>query len=116
MKLSKKAIAGIGAGVVLLLLVCTVPNKDDHKQAIAKECLASMEKESKTEKEQMEAALGASMIGKVLDSSLEVSNYGIVSVGRISNGKESKTVSYGVLGHVFVSNMDEKTLEDSAKK
>lgn len=116
MKLSKKAIAGIIAAVVLIVMFVTVPKKDAHMTAISEKWTKQMIDDCKDEQEKsLCMALGGNMVNKVLTSKLEVSNYGLCSVGRIKGDKKTKTVSFGILGMVFVSSMDKEQLEKSVK-
>lgn len=115
MKLSKKVIGGIVAVAIVLLFVVTVPNKDDHTEAIMQKCVAEMQQEEKSNEANAGVALGASMVAKVLPTMLQVDNYGVVSVGKLVDGDKSKTISVGVLGHVFVGDLDDK-MKDSDKK
>ena len=62
------------------------------------------------------ASLGAGIIDKVLVSKLDVSNYFIFSVGSLQNETKSKVVSFGILGHVFTSELDKDAFSDLKKK
>ena len=100
---------------VLLLLCFTNPSKTKHVEAIHTELMKALEQQGGSEAT-VYASLGAGIIDKVLVSKLDVSNYLIFSVGSLQNGKKSKVVSFGILGHVFTSGLDKDAFSDLKKK
>ena len=54
------------------------------------------------------------IIGEVLESRLKVNNYLIFSTGEINYKGEVKTISFGILNHVFTIGKEdvEKNLEE----
>ena len=115
MNLSSKAIKWIIAGVILLVLVVTVPSKEAHVKALTDELVEAMYKVDMGKEAAMAKALGPGLVNKALQGELEVSNYGILSVGRVKDGSGSKTVSLGILGHVFTFGVDEDALRKGLK-
>ena len=111
----KKAWRIIIPVAVLLLLCFTNPSKTKHVEAIHTELMKALEQQGGSEAT-VYASLGAGIIDKVLVSKLDVSNYFIFSVGSLQNGTKSKVVSFGILGHVFTSGLDEEALSDMKKK
>ena len=93
-------VLGIGA-----VAVVTCPDKDAHKDAIqnvVKEALA--DEVNAGEDNGLSGILtgiGSSVSGWIIDKGLTVENHFVYSVGKFSDGKEPKTVSVGVFGHVF---------------
>ncbi|MGP1378668.1 MAG: zinc-ribbon domain-containing protein [Prevotella veroralis] len=111
----KKAWRIIIPVAVLLLLCFTNPSKTKHVEAIHTELMKALEQQGGSEAT-VYASLGAGIIDKVLVSKLDVSNYFIFSVGSLQNGKKSKVVSFGILGHVFTSELDKDAFSDLKKK
>ncbi|MCQ2254187.1 MAG: DUF4359 domain-containing protein [Bacteroidaceae bacterium] len=106
----------IALAIILGIMAVTTPNKDSHIRAIRSSLLESIDTSDSTATDKEAAMLlGAGLIDKVLDSKLHVDNYIIFSTGKIDTGKEDKTVSFGILTHVFVGEIDDKKLKDSMK-
>lgn len=107
------SIVFIGLFALALVGVVTCPDKEAHQTAI-KEQLGDAVNESMNDNlklgnsklggkiAQIGSALASSLVGGVLDSSLKVNNYFVFSTGELSYLGEKKTVSVGLLGHVFV--------------
>ena len=115
-KLKKNQTVLIIAAAVLLLFIITCPSKDSHKEAIVNEMNEAIDESMESDISQNEGMGGMAMLGKAfickmldaaLDSELQVSNYGICSVGKIQYQGKTKTLSFGILGHVFAFGKDD---------
>lgn len=118
MKLSFKTIAIIGVcvlGALAIALTSSVPDNDCHQLVIYETCLAEIEKEDLKEGDELFEEMPDSYIWNAVGDRLETSSYGIFNVGRIYDGTEWRTVSYGVLGNVFVKDLDKDVIIDHAK-
>ena len=87
-------------GLVVLIAIMTCPDQQDHREAIQKELVGDAVDSS----DALASAIGGLFVGAVLEGTLNVKNYLLFSVGKINNPftGESKTVSWGLFGHVFV--------------
>ena len=98
--------------VLLGVLVVTVPNREAHRQAIvgsSREWVGD-----KVEERDMGDILGELVkwiSGKgadiAIDQLLQVDNHFIYSTGKLMLGEKPKTVSLGILGHVFTFGKDD---------
>lgn len=52
-------------------------------------------------------AIAKQIVNAAVGQFMEVDNYFIFSVGTVHYGDESKTVSFGILGHVFTFSSDD---------
>ena len=104
MKRNSSIIGWVLVGLIVLIAVFTCPDQQDHKEAIQKELIGDAGYPGDTS-EAIASAIGGLFVGAVLDGTLKVNNYLLFSVGKISNPftSESKTVSWGLFGHVFVT-------------
>ena len=93
-------VLGIGA-----VAVVTCPDKDAHKDAIQNVVKEALADEVNAGEDNglsgIFAGIGSSVSGWIIDKGLTVENHFVYSVGKFSDGKEPKTVSVGVFGHVF---------------
>lgn len=110
-------IIGIVA-VVVALLVVTCPSRESHREAVKDVVREAIGKEIGGDKNtwsMIGAFFAGSLMNTVVDNMLEVDNYGVCSVGRTHVGGKSKTLSFGILGHVFTFSADdiEKNIEGS---
>lgn len=83
-------------------MVITCPDKSRHIEAV-EEIIDNSISQDETGMAVLFSALGGKrLILNVIDPFFNVDNYFIVSIGRIRlDENESKTISVGVLGHVF---------------
>ena len=104
MKERSGIITWIIIGIIVLAAIFTCPDQRDHKEAIQKELVGDMGSSGDTS-DKIANAIGGLFVGAVLDGTLTVKNYLVFSVGKMSNPftGESKTVSWGIFGHVFVT-------------
>lgn len=95
-------------GLIVLAAIFTCPDQRDHRKAIQQEMMDEADQPDGTS-EAIANALGGLFVGAVLDGTLQVKNYLVFSVGKINNpfNGESKTVSWGLFGHVFVRDIDD---------
>ena len=92
-------------GILLLVAIATCPDKQDHAEAIQKNVMEEYDPGDNS----LTTALGNFVLGAALNETLKVKNYWVFSIGKIHNPftGESKTVSYGLFGHVFVTGDDD---------
>ena len=107
-------VLGIGA-----VAVVTCPDKEAHKEAIQNVVKEALDDEIDTNAENSLGAvlstLGSSVSGWIIDKGLTVENHFVYSVGKFSDGKEPKTVSVGVFGHVFTFSKEDLKRELSGQ-
>lgn len=90
--------------VVAVAMVITNPKKAAHSEAIAAEYKESLQKKVGL----LSALAGKKTLEKVVDSTVEVSDYVFVSVGKYSMAEgASGIVSVGLFNHVFVFTKDD---------
>ena len=105
-----KIIAAIVIALLsLFILIATCPDKQAHRERIKDEVSAYMAREvwaDTPEEDTGMAVLGSMLVGTLTDAflnaGLQVDHYFVCSVGRLNAFGKSRTVSFGVLGHVFV--------------
>ncbi len=91
--------------LVLILLGVTCPSKETHEQTITTVIKDKIGEEESFDKMDylLMNTLGGSLIKYLLGNTLEVKNYLVFSIGTIHTPKgENKTVTFGILGHVFI--------------
>ena len=98
--------------VVLGVLVVTVPDRETHRQAIVGSSREWVN--DKVEQRDMGDILGEVVkwvTGKgadlTIDQLLQVDNHFVYSTGKLMVGDEPKTISLGILGHVFTFSKDD---------
>ena len=92
---------GIGA-----VAVVTCPDKEAHKDVIQNVIKEKIDEElnaagSENSLGGLLSGIGSSVTEWIIDKGLTVDNHFVYSVGKFNTGKEVKTVSVGVFGHVF---------------
>lgn len=88
-------------------MVITCPDKARHIEEIEEIIDNSISQDDTGIAALFSALGGKKLILNVIDPFFNVDNYFIVSIGRIRlNENESKTVSVGLLGHVFTIDKD----------
>lgn len=100
-------------GVLLFLsLVFTCPDREAHKSVVVSRVNTALSEEldkhlsaSDSSAAQVGGFLGGMVASKIvemaIDSRLEVNNYFLFSVSRITLGGKTYTLSYGFLNHVY---------------
>ena len=86
--------------------VATCPDKEAHKNAIQGVVKEKIDEEVNTGTESNDlsvllSGLGSSVSGWIIDKGLTVENHFVYSIGKFNTGQETKTVSFGIFGHVF---------------
>lgn len=115
----------ITAGIVILLgliLIFTCPDRQAHQRQIRNTIAQAVQKEPPAEyPEELEPMWGLMsqvVVGKladlVLDSQLEVNSYLFFSIGRLQLPDRERTVSFGILNHVFTFGQED--IQKSLKK
>ncbi len=106
--MNKKVIALIVGLFVFGLLVATCPDRQAHQDTLKAVATSYVEK-SVAERTQDDSGvfgligsvLSGPFVNAFLDAKLQVHNYLVVSVGQITLRGTTKTVSVGLLNHVF---------------
>lgn len=109
----KKIITLVVAIAAILLLALTCPNKQAHQDKI-KVIMSSIVEEG-LNKEASDDEKGFALLGSLfatkmvevaLDQKLDVSNYVVCSVGKVSFEGKTHYISFGILNQVFVLGQD----------
>ena len=91
------------AVLAVILLSLTCPKYEDHRLAVKDEINAMVS--NAPDETGLLGSLGKMLVSGVADLALgqmlEVDNYVLFSVGKINYGGSSRTVSFGILNHVF---------------
>ncbi len=116
-------LAAAAAAFFILLMTC--PGAEKHRRAVADEISAAMTEEA------YDRSAGGGMLGMfggmvggmiatqfadaVVSQLLSVDDYFIFSIGKVRYGGKEKTVSFGILGHVFTFDSADlrKALDDN---
>lgn len=121
-QLSKKIVAIAVIVIAIIILALSCPNKQTHVEALNNAIMTylteSMSKDSTMTKDgsdELATGLASSIVPKVLNSKLNVNNYFLFSVGELTDEGKTKTVSFGILGHVFPIGLSdsEKELDEA---
>ncbi|MDE6778212.1 MAG: hypothetical protein K2J51_01870 [Alistipes sp.] len=103
----KKLTCAIPAmGILGAICVVSCPDKSAHKETIMQSVNQEIDSRIDAESEyaglqMLGSMLGSGLIGLALDHMLTIDNYFVCSVGRVTLQGRSKTVSFGILNHVF---------------
>ena len=120
--MKKIYIAIVAAAAVLILLGVTCPNKQAHSEEIKTAVSDYLDEELSAETSEDEegwAMFGSIIADKLvevfLDSKLKVNNYILFSTGEVHYQGHNKTVSFGILNHVFTFDADDirRSVEES---
>lgn len=127
---SKTALIIVGiVAAVLIVMSVTTPSKQQHEEAICNEVMGAFDKmlnDSMASDEDAAAFMtGVMFLGKtviapivegVVSNNLRVNNYIVFSKGVMNIGGKSKTVSIGLLGHVWTVDAEdiEKVVESDS--
>lgn len=105
------------AAVVFFLLLITCPGEEKHRQTVVDEIAEAAQRENiwQSKDNDLLGAFGetlgnmlvAQFADAVVGQFMRVDNYVIFSVGKIRYGGKTKTVSFGILGHVFTFDADD---------
>lgn len=98
----------IVAMFVGLVITCPTPNK--HREAVTEEVNRIVERAADSNSDawgMLGNMIASRLVGVVIDHALHVDNYMVCSVGRIHYKGKDKTVSFGILNHVFTFDADD---------
>lgn len=105
------------AAAVFFLLLITCPGEEKHRQTVVDEIAEAAQRENiwQSKDDDLLGAFGetlgnmlvAQFADAVVGQFMRVDNYVIFSVGKIRYGGKTKTVSFGILGHVFTFDADD---------
>ena len=103
--MKKIIIIGVCAAFVFLLLAFTCPNRQEHEEAITYTLSSFANEERDKDETNAFSWLGSLFVKKVagvfIDSRLKVNDYILFSVGEMNYKGKTKTVSFGILNHVY---------------
>ena len=105
----KKIFALVITLFAILLMALTCPDKKAHTEAI-RSAVSGYVNETLSPRHDdniVMGFLGSLFVSKVAEVSLEVSNYLLFSVGRITFDGTTRVVSVGAFNHVFTSDKDD---------
>lgn len=104
------------AAIVFFAMLMTCPSEEKHTLAVTDEVMTALTDSDRTISTGNRAIdmiggvigqqIARQFIGAMVTQVITVDNYVIFSVGSISYGGQSKTVSFGILGHVFTFGSD----------
>ena len=115
----KKLLVIIILLLVAVLMTLTVPDKQQHKEAMM-EAISEYVEEEAVDKlgDNMLARLGKGIIVKTvetaLNSKLQVDNYYLFNITRVRIDGENQMLSLGMFGHVFT--FDKETLREKLEE
>ncbi|MBQ7419319.1 MAG: DUF4359 domain-containing protein [Prevotella sp.] len=120
----KKFLIGAIALIAIIAMVKTIPDKKAHKKAMMEAVKAYVDEEASQRGlgDNVLTDLGKGIVNKTievaLNSKLEVDNYLLFNTTHVELEDETKTLSLGILGHVFTfdKEMLRDALEASAKE
>lgn len=108
---------------VIIILAVTNPSTDEHKQAVKTKVNSFVQKSYQSEtpyKTELETAgynlgvmIGSSIVDKFIENAVSRESYVIFSLTKINWQGKSKTIGYGFLGNVFLSEGIDSSLQDS---
>jgi hypothetical protein len=107
--MNKTQITLIIIGFILLALMATNPSIEDHKNAIKKEILTSIEDNNLIENgfQKIGNQIGASIGVGLIDNMIDRDNYVLFSLSTIkivkqNGGVSKKTIAIGIIGQMFI--------------
>lgn len=103
-------IMGLVIVAIFVGLVVTCPTPDKHREAVTEEITRIVERASDSNNDawgMLGTMIVPRLVGVVIDHALHVDNYMVCSVGRVHYKGKDKTVSFGILNHVFTFDADD---------
>lgn len=103
-------ITGLVIVAMFVGLVVTCPTPDKHREAVTEEVNRIVERASDSNNDawgMLGNMIASRLVGVVIDHALHVDNYMVCSVGRVHYKGKDKTVSFGILNHVFTFDADD---------
>ena len=98
---------------ILIIGAITNPNYDAHKREVTRAIIPETEIDANDPWGTLGQSLGSKMAGGLLDKYFSVSNYLILSMGKIKYQGNKKTVSIGFLGNVIAFEPNKAIQENS---
>lgn len=109
--------------IVSLLLVLSNPSQEDHRQALKNKFVESVQKklanQPKTTSEIGETfgvTMATAFIGNMVDATVTRNNWLLFSTTEIRVEGKSKTIGFGILGHVYLSSKVDEALSEGLNK
>lgn len=100
---------------ILIIGAITNPSYDDHKREVTKAIIPETEIDANDPWGTLGQSLGSRMAGGLLDKYFSVSNYVVLSVGRIKYQGNKKTASIGFLGNVIAFDSNDAIQKNSSQ-
>ena len=100
---------------ILIIGAITNPSYDDHKREVTKAIIPETEIDANDPWGTLGQSLGSRMAGGLLDKYFSVSNYVVLSVGRIKYQGNKKTASIGFLGNVIAFDSNDAIPKNSSQ-
>jgi hypothetical protein len=107
----------IGSIFLVLLLLVTNPSQDKHKLALRDKFISSISKEienqeQKTGMEVLQLSVATIVIDNMINKTVTSENWLLFSTTRIKIDGDEKTIGFGILGHVYLSNKIDEVLNE----
>jgi hypothetical protein len=107
----------IGSIFLVLLLLVTNPSQDKHKLALKDKFISSISKEienqeQKTGMEALQLSVATMFIDNMIDKTVTSTSYLLFSTTKIKIDGDEKTIGFGILGHVYLSNKIDEALNE----
>jgi len=107
----------IGSIFLVLLLLVTNPSQDKHKVALKDKFISSISKEienqeQKTGMEALQLSVATMFIDNMIDKTVTSTSYLLFSTTKIKIDGDEKTIGFGILGHVYLSNKIDEALNE----
>lgn len=105
----------IGSIFLVLLLLVTNPSQEQHKLALKDKFISSISKEienqeQKTGMEALQLSVATMFIDNMIDKTVTSTSYLLFSTTKIKIDGDEKTIGFGILGHVYLSNKIDEAL------
>jgi hypothetical protein len=103
--MNKFQITFIIIGFFLLALMATNPSIEDHRQAVMNELEKKMSLESNPDNkwEQVGQSIGMALGQGIIDKAVSRENFLVFSITKISFNSKTKSIGYGFLGKVWIT-------------
>jgi hypothetical protein len=111
------------SAIVTLLLVLSNPSQEDHRQALKTKFVESIQAKLANQPEttsEIGQTFGVTMatafIGNMVDATVTRNNWVLFSTTEITIDGKSKTIGFGILGHVYLSGKVDDALSQGLNK
>ena len=110
----------IGSIFLALLLLVTNPSQDKHKLALKDKFISSITTELEKQKEKtgmegLQLSVATMFIDNMVDKTVTSTNWLLFSTTKITIEGNEKTIGFGILGHVYLSNKIDDALNEGLK-